>query len=200
MPLDHGYFLYAAISHRLAHLHGARWLGVHPLSGQRVDAALLALGPRPELRMRIPVEQIPAVLPLVGCTLDVAGHPLMVGAPTIRVLNPSRSLDARLVVIKITEVVRRHNSQIEREAIDVKQLEVRFLVEAKRQLARLQVAGDVAVTGRRSLRVGGRRVVGFSVRVVGLSDGGSIRLQEEGLGGKRTMGCGIFRPTRGQHG
>ncbi len=137
------------------------------------------------------------MLPLVGCNLDVAGHPLMVGVPSIRSLGPCRSLDARLVLIKITRLARRHNAELEREAIDVKQFEIRFLAEAGRQLTRQGVAGEVSLTGRRNMKVAGRRVVGFSVRVTGLSDLDSIRLQEQGLGGKRTMGCGIFRPTRG---
>lgn len=200
VPLDHGYTLYAAISACVPSLHGVPWLGVHPLSGDPVEADKLLLPRRPELRLRVPVEHIGSVLPLVGCTLDVAGHPLMVGVPTVHSLNPSVSLDARLVVIKITRISRRQNAEIARDAIDVKQLEQRFVAESRRQLARLEVGGEVALTGRRSVKVAGRRVIGFSVRVKGLSEAGSIRLQEEGLGGKRTMGCGIFRPTRGAHG
>jgi hypothetical protein len=34
------------------------------------------------------------------------------------------------------------------------------------------------------------------VRVLGLSADDSLKLQICGLGGKRTMGCGIFRPAR----
>jgi CRISPR-associated protein Cas6 len=199
-PLDHGYCLYGAISRRLPGLHGARWLGVHPLSGKRLDANHLVLGQRPELRLRIPLEHIPSVLPLVGCSLDIAGHPLMVGVPTIHGLDPSTSLDARLVVIKLTCIARRHNDEIDRDVIDGKELEQRYLAEGRRQLDKLEVTGEIALTGRRSVKVAGRRVVGFSVRVTGLSEAGSIRLQEEGLGGKRAMGCGIFRPTRIAHG
>jgi CRISPR-associated protein Cas6 len=47
------------------------------------------------------------------------------------------------------------------------------------------------------MTVAGKRVVGYSVRVAGLSAEQSFRLQSAGLGGKRAMGCGIFRPTRG---
>jgi CRISPR/Cas system CSM-associated protein Csm4 (group 5 of RAMP superfamily) len=34
------------------------------------------------------------------------------------------------------------------------------------------------------------------VRVLGLSPDDSLKLQIHGLGGKRTMGCGIFRSAR----
>jgi len=37
--------------------------------------------------------------------------------------------------------------------------------------------------------------VGYAVRVSGLSDEDSLKLQERGLGGKRRMGCGVFVPT-----
>jgi CRISPR-associated protein Cas6 len=44
------------------------------------------------------------------------------------------------------------------------------------------------------LRIQGRRIVGYALRVVGLTDEDSVRLQEEGLGGRRRMGCGVLVP------
>jgi CRISPR/Cas system CSM-associated protein Csm4 (group 5 of RAMP superfamily) len=45
--------------------------------------------------------------------------------------------------------------------------------------------------------VAGRRILGYSVRVAELTLDESLILQERGLGGKRRMGCGVFRGTRG---
>lgn len=199
VPLDHGYPLYAAVARCLPRVHGARWFALQPLPGRRMDGNRLELPRRPELRMRVPVAHIGSLLPLVGRTLDLAGFPLMVGAPTIRALEPSSSLDARLVVIKITGLVRRFSSELGRNVIDGKVLEARFLAEARRQLAKIGVEGAINLTGRRRLRIRDREVVGFSVRVSSLSETHSIRLQEEGIGGKRAMGCGLFRPTRAPH-
>jgi hypothetical protein len=72
----------------------------------------------------------------------------------------------------------------------------RFLAEARRQLAERGIRGELELSGRLSLRVAGQRILGHSVRVLGLSSEDSLKLQIHGLGGKRTMGCGIFRPVR----
>jgi CRISPR-associated protein Cas6 len=47
------------------------------------------------------------------------------------------------------------------------------------------------------LRIKEKRVVGFPLRVTGLTAEESITLQEQGLGGRSKMGCGFFMPTRG---
>ena len=39
-------------------------------------------------------------------------------------------------------------------------------------------------------------MIGYALRVFGLTAEESIRLQEEGLGGRRRMGCGVFLPIR----
>ena len=73
-----------------------------------------------------------------------------------------------------------------------------FLEAARRQLAELHsrcAEGNVTVGARKVITVGGQKVVGFSVRVSGLSDEASLALQERGIGGRRKMGCGVFRKS-----
>ena len=41
-----------------------------------------------------------------------------------------------------------------------------------------------------------RQLVGFSLAAHGLSDDDSLKLQSTGIGGRRSMGCGIFNPIR----
>ena len=197
VPRDHGYALYGAISRAVTALHGATWLGVHPLSGARVDDATLQFGQRSQLRLRLPVERIPEVLPLAGAKLDVAGAPIRLGAPSVHALVPAASLDARLVAIKLTAAPRRLNEELGREALDVAGFAERYAKEIRRQLDALGIGSPFELRGRRSVTVDGRRVVGYSVRVIGLGADQSIALQERGIGGKRRMGCGVFRPTRG---
>jgi CRISPR-associated protein Cas6 len=52
------------------------------------------------------------------------------------------------------------------------------------------------IRGRGRIRVGGQQVIGCAVRISDLSAEDSVRLQIDGLGGKRAMGCGLFRPAR----
>lgn len=189
---DHGYPLYAALSASLPELHGAQWLGVHPIrGGRRVDGAIeLKRGSR--LSLRVPAEKIPTLLPLTGAHLVVGCDELWLGSPTIRPLNPAPSLDAKVVVVKVTAAPRAVGG-----ALDKSRLETLVRAELIRQLERLGARADLAFMGRRELRVGGRRVVGFSVRLRGMDEASSLAVQRAGLGGKRRMGCGVFTPTVG---
>lgn len=187
---DHGYPLYAALSAALPVLHGASWLAVHPIRGdRRVDGAItLKRGSR--LSLRVPAEQIPALVPLAGANLQVGGDELWLGSPTIRPLVPAPSLDAKVVVVKVTSAPRAAGG-----ALDKGRLESLVRAELLRQLDRIGARADLAFMGRRELRVAGRRVVGFSVRLCGMDEGSSLAVQCAGLGGKRRMGCGVFSPT-----
>lgn len=196
VPRDHGYALYGALCAAQATLHGADWLGVHPLAGVPVGADTLRLGRRSELRVRVPAERIPELLVLAGRRLSVAGAPLLLGAPRVHALSPAASLDARLVAVKLTAAPRRFNAQLGRDALDTAAMAARVETELNRQLAGLGIEGRLSLRGRQRLTVAGRRIVGYSVRVEGLSAEASVLLQEAGLGGRRAMGCGMFRPTR----
>ena len=43
LPADHGYLLYAAITHMLPALHSAPWLGIELISGIPWDKGMIAL-------------------------------------------------------------------------------------------------------------------------------------------------------------
>ncbi len=191
IPRDHGYQLYGAISRAVPDVHGADWVGVHTIAARLAGPDMLSLQPQGALRLRTPIARIQQLLRLAGQQLDIGGHTVSVGAPSIHVLEPADVLDASLVVIKLTGGVKEEGS-----AFDVERFRARFLAEAERQLQRHGIAGTIEIRGRRSLRVGGRRVIGHALRVGGLSAEHSLLLQVVGLGGKRTMGCGIFRPAR----
>jgi len=193
VPVDHGYPLYAALSNLVPEIHAVAWLGVHPISGRRQHPDRLRLGPRGELRLRLPAEKIPTVLPLAGTRPRVDDAFLTLGAPSVHPLVGAPSLDARLVVVKLTDVPKSDDGAISRELFAE-----RYRQELARQMERLGVRGSLSLEGRRGLSVKGKRVIGFSVRVSDLSDADSVTLQANGLGGKRAMGCGIFRPTRGK--
>jgi CRISPR-associated protein Cas6 len=184
LPADHGYALYSAVTRQLPTLHGTPWLGLEPLSGVPWRDGVIALPTRgAHLRFRIPADRYAVVLPLAGKRLDIAGHPLRLGIPVARPLQPAPSLYARVVTIK---------KFTEPEP---------FLDAARRQLDTLGISATLELPlddqgrfRRRIIRIHGRTVVGFSLAAHGLGDEESIRLQTHGLGGRRSMGCGHFNP------
>jgi len=191
IPRDHGYALYGALSRVVPELHGAGWLAVHGIGAKLLGPETLTLHPTGTLRVRIPLDRIGTVLPLAGKIVEIAGRPLVIGVPSVLPLQPAPVLDARLVVIKLT-------GGLKHEGLPFAPSDfvTRFQAEASRQLAQLGIANELRILGRSSIKVGGRRVIGCAVQVAGLTDEHSILLQVRGIGGKRTMGCGVFRPAR----
>jgi CRISPR-associated protein Cas6 len=196
VPADHGYLLYATIAREAPAVHGDGAIGIHPLRGRLAGERRLALERSSRLVIRLPVDRIPALLPLAGRRLDLAGSAVTVGVPAVRSLRPAAALWSRLVVIK---------GFMEPEG---------FLAAAQRQLAALGVQGraalmarttDRAVEGRsaagkeepirRTLRIHDKDVVGFALGIEELTAEESIRIQVAGLGGRRRFGCGVFVPA-----
>jgi CRISPR-associated protein Cas6 len=188
VPLDHGYALFSALCKVVPHLHGDQRIGVHPIRGLRTAPGMLNLTEHSLLRLRLPSEEIAPYLALAGCELDVDGHKLRVGIPRAESLPPAANLASRMVTI--------------RGALDPSRLEARV----REELSRLEIKAEPSFvpsdrppwTGqpkRRVMRLKEKRIVGYALRVGGLTAEESIRLQEDGLGGRRRMGCGVFVPA-----
>ncbi|GEL75359.1 MULTISPECIES: type I-MYXAN CRISPR-associated protein Cas6/Cmx6 [Myxococcus] len=175
VPLDHAYLLFSALSRHIPALHERTDMGVFSLRGVNNTRELLYLG-RGTLRLRCPIEAVATLLPLVSAPLEVAGRRLSLGAPSLHALEPVPALSARLVTFK--------------HAMD----ESSFIVAVSRALEALGVQATLKVGRRRIVRIAGKKVVGFALELHGLSAEHSLRVQEQGLGGRRHMGCGLFLP------
>jgi CRISPR-associated protein Cas6 len=66
----------------------------------------------------------------------------------------------------------------------------------RHQMNSLGVQGKLSIGKRRTFQIHGKQVVGFSLLVSELTAEESIAIQEQGLGGRRKMGCGFFEPWR----
>ncbi len=189
LPADHGYLLYSAISQLKPELHDLpddeKWLGVELISGIPFEKGLIVLPNRgATLRLRIPADKFGEVICLAGKQLDIEGHKIRLGIPTARPLQPSSTLYARIVTFK--------NS-----------LEVpKFLETANRDLTEKEITAELEIPKetysrhRRIITIKGKKIVGFSLIAHGLNDEDSLKLQSTGIGGRRSMGCGIFNPIR----
>ncbi len=175
VPQDHGYALFGALCGVLGDLHGAEWLAVHPIRGTPLNDGTLALRRHNlGLWMRLDPAQLPRVLPLAGKSIAVGGHEVLVGTSRVFALSPAASLASRAVVIK---------GFMDEEP---------FVGAVKRQLDALGVSATPKVGRRRVLTISGDRVVGFGLRLDGLSDEDSLKVQRAGVGGRQRFGCGVF--------
>ena len=178
LPSDHGYAMYGALCRVVPGLHGAPWWGLHTVRGVRGVAGSIILRPGARLGLRIPADRIPSVLPLAGRGLDVFGQRVLLAAPVVEAVSQSPALSARIVTIK--------------PFVDPEDFQKAVL----RQLAESELGiqnAEVSLGSRKIITIDKRRVVGFSVRIAGLSSEESLLLLEHGLGGRRRMGCGVFR-------
>jgi CRISPR-associated endonuclease/helicase Cas3 len=177
IPQDHGYSLLAALSHLDQRFHGADWLAIHPIAGQPLGGTMV-LRPRVSaLRLRVPPDRIPEVLVLAGKTLVVAGTRLLLGVSQLYMLRPAAQLASRMVTLKgYTEPGP-------------------FEERVKKELESRDIKAAVEVGRRRIVTVAGDKVVGFGLRLSGLSDEDSLAIQYAGIGGRQRFGCGIFGPA-----
>ncbi len=176
VPSDHGYPLFGSISRRIPEAHKADWLAIETIPGTACGDGLTQLEPHATLKIRLPQDRVHLMLKLAGKQLELTGHTIHLGAPQIFLLKPSAQLYARIVTIKgFTEPQP-------------------FLESVCRKLNELGVKGELAIGPRRVVRIGNHTIVGFALAIHELSDEGSIILQEQGIGGRRRMGCGIFFP------
>lgn len=183
LPTDHGYLLFAAVSRILPVFHEASGWGVHPVRGTLLGNGTLALSESSRLVMRLPANAIPLAIPLAGKRLGIGGRAFQVGVPEIRPLRPARHLFSRLVTIK-----------------GFADAPEEFAGACQRQLEALAVHDSrIGVEKRRVMDVKGYTIVGYAVRLSGLEEAESVRVQERGLGGKRKMGAGVFVPIRSKH-
>ncbi len=212
IPADHGYPLFSAISMVLPTAHaspdGQDGFAILPINGRLAGDRRLSLTPESRLVLRVRQDHVAGFLVLAGKTLPLPGSPVAVGVPHVSPLEPSRSLVSRMVTIKVRDV---------RESAPEHAEE--FLAAARRKIGEMGIRdADVQLCGRsrdnsfegkqgadlarspwirRTVVVRGKRIVGYALKVSGLSPADSLKLQVEGLGGRRHFGCGVFVPARG---
>lgn len=189
LPADHGYLLYSAISQLKPELHdlpdNEKWLGVELISGIPFEKGLIVLPTRGAvLRLRLPADKFGEVICLAGKRLEIEGYTIRLGIPTARPLQPASTLYSRIVTFK--------------NSLDT----AKFLETANRDLlekgitAELEIPKETYSRHRRIITIKGKKIVGFSLVAHGLNDEDSLKLQSHGIGGRRSMGCGIFNPIR----
>jgi CRISPR-associated protein Cas6 len=185
IPHHHAYPLYAALCQQAPNLHDTdlRYqMRSLPVLKAKAGKHIGQVPSGAVLRFRVQTQDFPHFLMLTGQTLDVAGHPLCLGSPTVQRLNPGGTLLSHMVTIK---------GFSEPEP---------FLQAVQRQLGERGINATPTIPTdshghpqRRILQIKDKQVVGFPVQVSGLTAENSLLLQSVGLGGRSKLGCGYFQ-------
>jgi CRISPR-associated protein Cas6 len=179
IPVDHGFALYGAVSRILPQIHEDNDVGIRLIRGRYAGDGILNIFPKGELVLRLSVDRIAPYLVLAGKHLDISGQSLTIGTMHTRALIPSVALHAHIVTTKNGNDPNRFESEI------------------THQLNGIGIQGKAMPGKRRTFSVHGKQVVGYSLLVSELTAEESIALQENGLGGRRKMGCGFFEVWKG---
>lgn len=186
LPVDHAHALASAVMALLPWLREEPGAGVHTIhvaesgNGWQRPGDILHPSRRTRLSLRVPRHRSEDCKALTGQTLDVGGHTLTVGDQVdTRPLSMLTTLFTRYLVSE--------------EEMD----EHAFLNRIAGLLEAMQIKPKKMLCGREQiLSTGTRSVRTRSLMIAELEVEEAIRLQNEGLGSHRYMGCGIFIPHK----
>jgi len=188
LQVDHAYALAQAVAEALPWFESEPQAGLHLIHGAdsgngwyrpEEGDALIYPSRRTPLVLRLPKERVEDARALTGQTLDLDGFSVEVGEAKERMLSNLTSLYARHVVT---------------EHVDA---EERFLEEAVARLKEMGIKFKKVLGGLPAIfRTPEGPVATRSLLVAGLSIEDAVRLQQEGIGPYRKMGCGLFIPHK----
>ncbi len=177
LPRDYAQPLQHALAAALPWLCRDAGVGILPLRLVPGSDTLALLSQRTRLILRVHANRMDALQALNGQVLEVAGHHLALGAVHLRTLQPHATLYAHRVAASSVD-------------------EVGFMQQVNDELARMAIAGERVCGKCQRLRLAEQDIPTFSLLVHGLAADQSLRLQQQGVGAHRLLGCGIFVPHK----
>jgi CRISPR-associated protein Cas6 len=189
LPAEHAHALSQALHQALPWLEEEERVGVHPIYGaesgngwQRPEDpdAPIYLSRRQKMTLRVPQERVEDILQLSGQTLEIDDYTLTVGEGKTRLLSDLPTLFARNVA---TEPGLDEDAFLARVAEELRELDI----QVKKMMASIE----------RDIRTPAGPVHTRGLMLADLKPEDSVRLQEEGLGPHRKLGCGLFIPQKG---
>jgi CRISPR-associated protein Cas6 len=188
LPMDHAWMLSRAITEVLPWFPAEPRAGMHIIHGAdsgngwerpSENDALLHLSRRTRLILRLPKPRLEAARALTGRTLHVDGHRMTVEEAKERPLSKTNILYSRYV------------------AADPAWDEDTFMAWAVDGLQSMGLEFKKILSGKSS-RLNGENgpLATRSLMVANMPFEDAIKLQIEGLGSLRSMGCGLFIPQK----
>lgn len=177
LPLDHAWALYQGLLSIAPWLADEEILGIHPIQGADTGGGEMILNHRAKLVVRSPAARLADLEKLSGQPFRVNSHTLTLGKSKIKPLTQHTPLYAHTVCTG-SEDEQTFTHDILRE-LDAMNITTRFIC------GRPQKFFD-----------GGKIATGYSLMLHGLPIEHAIRVQQQGLGLHRKLGCGIFIPHK----
>lgn len=180
LPADNALLLARAVQRVLPWLGEDAREGIQLIKGAPTNSGdkTVHINRRIKLFMRVPQTRIAEASSLVGHTLDLAGYTLEVGAVKTRAFSPFSNIYAHFVDT---------GSNTEEQ----------FVQDVMRELdGRFQLHCGFICGKQQTLQGPNGVLQGYSLMLHDLPPHQSLRLQDEGLGHNRLLGCGIFIPHK----
>lgn len=177
LPLDHAWLIYQGMLGIAPWMAEESSLGIHPIQGADTGNGEMILNRRTKLVVRTTTVRIGDLEQLSGQSFKVNQHTLTLGASKIKPLTQHTPLYAHTVCTGSED-----ESIFTRDILgylDAMNINSRFICGRPQKL----FDGEKITTG-------------YSLMLHGLPIEHAIRVQQQGLGLHRKLGCGIFIPHK----
>jgi CRISPR-associated protein Cas6 len=175
LPADYPSALWDALLHHVPAFGTDTSVGVLPLRTAFSEAGML-LPKRAKLVLRLPAPLADHIDALSGKQLGIGANTLQLGNGKLRPIQAYPTLHAHLVSSAEDEVI--------------------FIREVTEALTKMEIVAKLICGMRNTLQTPGRMIGGYSLVIHDLKPEASLRLQYNGLGADRNLGCGIFVPHK----
>lgn len=177
LPIDHGWALYQALLALAPWMANEATLGIHPVQGADTGGGKIILNRRAKLVVRCPAPRLDDLAQLSGRSFMVDGHSLALGASKVKPLTQHTPLYAHTVCTGSED-------------------EKTFTQDIIRQLDTMGINTRFICGKPQKFFDGEKMATGYSLMLHGLPIEHAIRVQQQGLGLHRKLGCGIFIPHK----
>jgi len=187
LPIDHAYLLSQALLSELPWLSEVN-AGIHDISvadgngwEQDHESGFYYPSKRSKLSIRVPKEKLSEIGSLVGKTLDLGEYQVKI----VKALNPKLMSDMQIVFAKYV-------------ACNENASEDDFLQNSFQQIQALGIHPKKMMAGlERKIQTPDGIIHTRSLMIADLRKSESVKLQEQGIGDYRLLGCGLFVPQKG---
>ena len=189
LPNDHAWELNRALLELMPWLADDPRAGIHLIHGAESmngwnrpeePDALIHLSRRSKMTLRVPAEHVEDAQSITGNAIEISGNTLKIKSASVKVFSF-------------------HDVQFSRHVMaDPAMNEDEFLEQAVIELKNLDIRPKKLLSGKsQNFATPEGDITTRSLMVADLEPMEAIRLQEEGIGDGRLLGCGLFVPYKG---